>query len=278
LTISYLVMAAALAGSPVDAGPAVSTPPAPAVSASAPVTVEPTDGDGIVVTARGKPPPDDPLQNVNVQSFEVVQSVDRAVIGPVAHAYEHGLPILARTGVHNVLRELEEPTAFANFLLQHKVGKAAETLARFTINATLGLGGLMDVAKKKPFNLPFRRNGFGYTMGFYGIGSGPYIYLPLIGSTSLRDFSGRMMDLALLPTAVGVPFKGAAFSLTRGTLASIDDRVEMDAMIQELRDNSSDPYGSMKSYYQQLRQSEIDALRGKKTQKPALIVPAKPAQ
>jgi phospholipid-binding lipoprotein MlaA len=236
--------------------------------------VQTTDGDGIVVTARGKPPADDPLQNVNVKSFEVLQSVDRAVIGPVAHAYEHGLPILARTGIHNVLRELEEPTGFANFLLQHKFGKATETLARFTINATLGLGGLIDVAKKKPFNLPFRRNGFGYTMGFYGIGSGPYLYLPLIGSTSLRDFTGRMMDLALLPTAVAGPFKGSAFSFTRGTIAELDDRVETDALIQELRDNSSDPYGSMKSYYQQLSQSEIDALRGKKTQKAAPKVPS----
>src|SRR3546814_5937005 len=68
------------------------------------------------------------------------------------------------------------PVNFLNFLLQFKIGKAAETLGRFVVNTTFGVGGLVDVAKTKPFNLPYRRNGFANTLGFYGVEPGPYFY------------------------------------------------------------------------------------------------------
>mgnify|MGYP000284695911 CR=1 FL=1 len=284
---------AAVAPAAAEPAPAVAAPAvAPAVQpVPAPETQPPTppvsteeakpavyvdDQGGIVVVGRGKPPKNDPLQNINVETFEVVQSVDRAVIGPVAHAYQRNLPGPLQRGVHNVLTELEEPTVFINFVLQHKIGKAAETLARFAVNATVGLGGLIDVAKSKPINLPHRRNGFGYTLGFYGVGPGPYLFLPLIGSTTLRDFGGRMLDLAVLPTAVGKPFKGIIWTVSYGTMREIDDRVERDDILTQLRDNDPDPYVSMKKYYLQLRQAEIDALRGKPAKKPQPADPAKP--
>ena len=256
-----LAAAAAPVSAPPPAPPVEIAAPSPEQAAGDPQAVDPGT---IVVTARGKAPPDDPLQGVNAQSFEVVQGVDRAVIGPVAYAYQRNLPGAMRQGVHNVLTELEEPTVFVNDLLQLKPGRALKTLARFTINATLGLGGLIDVAGSKRFNLPHRCNGFANTMGYYGIGPGPYLYLPLIGSSSLRDFPGRLMDLALLPTAVGVPFKGAAWGIGRGTLASIDDRLAIDSVLNEVRDNSPDPYAALKAWYQAKRKAEIEALHSRK--------------
>src|SRR3546814_4173394 len=95
---------------------------------------------------------------------------------------------------------------FLNFLLQFKIGKAAETLGRFVVNTTFGVGGLVDVAKTKPFNLPYRRNGFANTLGFYGVEPGPYFYLPLVGPTTLRDMAGNGIALLVLPTTVGAPF------------------------------------------------------------------------
>src|SRR3546814_2446438 len=92
-------------------------------------------------------------------------------------------------GLGNALRNISEPVNFLNFLLQFKIGKAAETLGRFVVNTTFGVGGLVDVAKTKPFNLPYRRNGFANTLGFYGVEPGPYFYLPLVGPTTLRDMA-----------------------------------------------------------------------------------------
>jgi len=239
-----------------DPAEAVAKPVAPAAAAAPaaaeagkaaqPMSVQADDEGAIVVTGRGKPPPGDPLQNINVQSFEVVQSVDRAVVGPITHTYMEKVPNPIRQGIHNVLTNLEEPTAIVNFTLQHKFGRALKTLFRLAINTTVGLGGLIDVAKSKPFRIKHTRNGFAHTMGFYGIKSGPYLYLPLIGSTTLRDVIGRMMDLAVLPTIVGKPFKGFAFTTTRGVLASIDDRAELDEVLKQLRDNNPDPYGALK--------------------------------
>ncbi len=274
MSFTPLAIAAVLAGATPDV-----TAPAVADSASAPGVLEaaappalPTDHaspaehedhGNIIVSARGKPPPEDPLQNLNLQSYEVVQAIDKAVVAPVASGYSKAVPAPLRHGLHNVLVTLEEPTVFVNFLLQHRIGKAAETLGRTVINLTLGLGGLIDVASRKPFKLPHRVNGFGYTMGFYGVKSGPYLFLPLFGSTSVRDLTGRLLDLAILPRTFGKPFKGTYWTLGYGASRSIDDRVELDLVLTDIRDNSADPYISMKKRYLDLRQAEIDALHGK---------------
>jgi phospholipid-binding lipoprotein MlaA len=263
------------------AGPAVSEPatPAPAASEPAPAAPPPADTGAIVVTGRGKPPPTDPLQSVNVKSYEVVQSVDRAVVGPVAMTYAKRVPRPIRAGVHNVLMLLDEPSVFVNFLLQFKIGKAMETLARVALNGTLGLGGLIDVAKDPSINLPHRRNGFANTMGFYGLGPGPYLFVPLIGSTTVRDLAGRMMDLSLLSVTVGGPFASPYYGPARGTMASIDDRVEFDAELRRLRDESPDGYGSLRAYYLNRRKAEIEALHGRQPAPPPPPAPAAgPAQ
>lgn len=233
-----------------DAAPAVAPPP--------------QDGGGvIVVTGRGKPPKEDPAQAVNAVSYQAVQAVDKVIIGPIAHGYEKGVPRPVRKGLHNLLNNLDEPIVFVNFLLQLKPGKAAETLGRFTINSTLGVAGLFDVAKKKPFRLPRRSNGLADTLGYYGIGPGPYLFLPLIGSTTVRDGLGRIIDLSLVPTIVGKPFNDPTFALAKGALSSLDERAEFDADLKKLR-TAPDPYSAQRAYYLQRRQAEIDVLRGKR--------------
>lgn len=239
--------------------PDTSSPPdAPEATAASPVQ---ESGDAIVVTGRGKPPKEDPAQAINVVSYQAVQAVDKAVIGPIAHGYEKGVPRPVRKGLHNLLNNLDEPIVFVNFLLQLKPGKAVETLGRFTINSTLGVAGLFDVAKKKPFHLPRRSNGLADTLGYYGIGPGPYLFLPLIGSTTLRDGLGRVVDLSLVPTIVGKPFNDPTFALSKGALSSLDERAEFDADLRKLR-TSPDPYSAQRAYYLQRRQAEIDVLRG----------------
>ncbi len=261
------------ASAPVAASPQPQAPDqqtAQPAAATAPAPAGPAEGE-ILVTGRAGPPPDDPLSAVNETSFKAVQAVDSALVGPASKVYEKGLPRPVRKGIRGVLRNLTEPVVFVNYLLQLKPGKAAETLGRFALNSTVGIGGIIDVAAKKPFNLPYRVNGFGYTMGYYGIGTGPYLYLPLIGPTTLRDVTGRILDLSLVPTAVGKPFNTPYYSVTNGVLKSLDDRVEFDQMLRRLREECVNPYDAEREWYLATRAAEIEALHGRGDGKPAKL-------
>lgn len=240
--------------------------PAPATAAEQPASPPPpppSNGE-IVVTGR-KRIAADPAEEINVASFKAVQAVDKAVIGPIATTYKDNMPRAARRGVTNVLNNLDEPIVFVNFLLQLKPGKAAETVGRFVINTTLGIGGLFDIAKRKPFHLPRRSNGLADTLGYYGVGPGPYFFLPVIGSTTLRDMLARPFDLAILPTAVGKPFNKPLFAISKTVLSSLDERANNDDLIKKLRDESADPYASTRDYYLARRKAEIEVLRGLRT-------------
>ncbi len=256
---------------PVEAPAVVATVPEVALPAAPPSVAK--DGqtvEDIVVTAQPTPK-EDPLKQANEVSFEVVQAADKAIVGPAAMAYKEGLPKPIRKGLHNFLYNVGEPVVAVNFLLQLKPGKAIETVGRFVINSTIGVAGLFDVAKKKPFKLPHRVNGFAYTMGYYGIKPGAYLYLPLIGPTTIRDLSGRLMDLAFLPTVVGAPFNDPYYTLPSGVIYALDDRVEFDDKLEELRNGDRPAYDALREYYMTKRQAEIDELRGKK---PVIEVPA----
>ena len=258
------------AGAPAPLAAPVSTPPRP--SAGTPGPGHATTGPDIVV--QGRPPsPADPLESVNVKTYAIVQDVDKAVAGPVALAYKKALPSPLRAGLRNVLYNLREPDVFLNFLLQGKFGKAAETVGRFTVNSTLGVAGLLDTAKRKPFHLPRRRNGFAYTMGFYGIKSGPYLYLPFVGPTTVRDLIGDTMDRFLLPAAVGRPFNTYAYAVPAVSLSVVDGRAEFDDDLKAFR-AQPDPYLARRQFYLRQRQAEIDHLKGLDTPLPA--VPAIP--
>lgn len=222
----------------------------------------PSDGDVIVVTAPDRASPIDPLADVNAEAFKLGQDFDNALMAPVANAYKDALPKPARSGIRNFLNNLGEPIVFLNYLLQLKPGKALETLGRFAVNSTIGIGGLIDVAKKKPFNLPHRRNGFANTLGYYGVESGSYLYLPIVGATTVRDLIGDGLDLLVLPTAVGKPFNRAVYTAPAGVLRALDRRVELDDQIREIQEESADPYVAQREFYLKTRQMEIDVLKG----------------
>jgi phospholipid-binding lipoprotein MlaA len=217
--------------------------------------------EGIVVSGE-RNPPQDPMQSVNQASYDAVQAVDGAVIAPIAMQYKKALPRPVRTGLRNFLVNLTEPVVALNFLLQMKPGKAAETLGRFAINSTIGVAGVIDVARAKPFRLPYRRNGFAYTFGYHGIGNGPYMFLPLVGATTLRDVIGLGLDRFLMPFAVGGPLLHPAYVYGGFVVRSLDDRVENDELFRQI-EQESNPYASYREFYLKTRQAEIDALKGK---------------
>lgn len=244
---------------------AAAAPPLPvepvAETATAPAPQEDVVQDIVVTGDRGAPK-GDPLEQLNAKSFETVQSVDKALVEPVAKAYNKGLPLPARKGLRNFFSNLQEPVVFAAYLLQFKPGKAAETAGRFAVNSTLGFVGLFDVAKRKPFHLPYRPNGLANTLGFYGVGPGPYMYLPVVGPTTLRDMVGDTVDKLIMPLAVGKPFNQPTYVIPATILNQLGERAAFDATIQDIR-NEDDPYAVYRDLYLRQRKAEIEALHGR---------------
>ena len=240
-------------------------PVGPAPLGTPPAERSPND---IIVTGR-KETAGDPLRAVNAESFAVTQKVDDAVVGPVARTYKKTVPSPIRRGIHNFLYNLREPIVFLNFLLQFKPGKAAETVGRFAINTTIGVAGVLDVAKKKPFHLPRRSNGFANTLGYYGVKNGAFLFLPLVGPTTIRDLLGGAIDRLILPVGVGHPFTSASYTVPAGILGALDHRSEFDQTLKDLHDNSPDPYAATRSFYLNRRQAEIDHLHGRVEGDPA---------
>ena len=220
-------------------------------------------GNEIVVSARVKTPAD-PLVALNAKSFEVIQSVDRAVVAPMAHGYESAVPGPIRSGLRNFLRNLEEPVSALNYVLQLKPGRAAKSVVRFAFNTTVGVGGLVDVAKRKPLNLPYHQNGFANTFACYGIGPGPYFFLPLVGPITLRDLVGLGMDKPLFAMALGKPFNRPYYTIPAITIDALNDRIEEDAVLTKMREESDDPYVATRELYLKQRRAEIAEICPKK--------------
>ncbi len=134
----------------------------------------------------------DPLEPLNRGIYTFNDAVDRAVLKPVAQGYRAVLPQLVRTGVSNFFSNLNDLTVILNGLLQLKLPQAASDTGRFLINTTIGILGLFDVATQ--LGLEKHNEDFGQTLGYWGIGSGPYLVLPFLGPSSFRDGVGRFVD------------------------------------------------------------------------------------
>lgn len=260
---------------PGSAPPVLVVPPPPVMPNLPGVSAEPAlpparPGD-IVVTGRTRPPPGDPLERLNEKSFQTVQAVDKAVVEPVAKAYNKGLPKPARKGLRNFFSNLQEPVVFLAYMLELKPGKAMETVGRFTINTTLGVAGLFDVAKRKPFFLPYRSNGLANVLGYYGVGPGPYMYLPIVGPTTLRDIIGDTVDKMIVPFAVGKPFNEPKYVIPATILNQLGERAAFDETIQNIRQQDN-PYAAYRELYLNQRKAEIEALHGRAPEEPVTPV------
>ncbi len=225
----------------------------------------------IVVEGEFGPPENDPVAVFNETSYRITQELDEVFLEPVAYAYRDGLPGPIRDGLGNVVRNLGEPANFLNFLLQFKIGKAFETLGRFAINSTLGLGGLIDIAEKPGIGLPYRRNGFANTLGYYGVGPGAYLYLPITGATSARDLVGNTLDQFILPVAVGSPFNRPEYAASYFVINGLDARLEVDEELERIGE-TIDPYAARRDTYLYRRARDIAELRGEEPPAPPTIL------
>jgi len=193
----------------------------------------------------------DPLEPFNRALFGVGRVLDRLVARPVAMTYRRVLPRPLRRGVRNVLQNLDEPLVAMNDLLQAHPGAGVRTLARFATNSTIGLGGLMDPATRA--GLPHHDNGFGATLGRYGVPDGPYLFLPLIGPSSVRDALGGGVDYLTDPISAARYSGARTVGAARPGLSLIDDRTQAERDIQTLFNGAADPYAQARSVYLQTR-------------------------
>lgn len=136
----------------------------------------------------------DPWEGYNRHVFAFNEAVDAAVVKPAAQVYQAAVPVLVRTGIGNVLANIGDVWTAANLLLQAKPRQALETGMRVVVNTGFGLGGLLDVADEMGLERGPSED-FGQTLGYWGVGSGPYLVLPLLGPSTLRDSAALTVDM-----------------------------------------------------------------------------------
>ncbi|WHU03652.1 VacJ family lipoprotein [Sphingomonas sp. NIBR02145] len=260
-------------GTPIQAAPPQDVPSkeVPAILASPTSSGAPASQDEaaneIVVSGSYRHTPGDPLEQINALSFALTQKVDDAITAPASRAYKHVVPKPVRSGFRNFLNNLREPVVFANYLLQLKPGKAAETFGRFALNSTIGLGGVIDIAKRCPFNLPWRPNGFSDTLGVYGVGNGPFIFMPLIGPTTVRDLVGGAIDRLVSPIALGGPFRSKPYLIGTNVYRVLDRRAEQEDELARVK-ASEDPYAARRNLFFEKRRKRLERLKGREASDP----------
>ena len=248
----------------------VPAPTAPAAMDSAPA-VEPASSAAVEPAAAATPvaappveiapPPvvDDPLQKFNRASYGFSMGVDRALIRPITHGYMKVTPTPVRHGVSNVLYNLGEPGTFLNDVAQGHPKRAGVTTSRFVINSTIGLLGLFDVAAG--MGLPSHDGDFGQTLGRYGVKSGPFLYVPIIGPLSFREGVGRTVDFFTDPVGIVGGGYTTTFGATRLGATVIDTRANADNAFRAL-DDAVDPYTTARSAYTQHRAALVREATG----------------
>jgi len=200
----------------------------------------------------------DPLEPFNRAMYQVNTGLDTVLLRPASEFYRFLIPRPIRGGVHNVLANLRSPIILMNDTLQGDPERAATTLARFLMNSTFGIAGIFDVAKE--VGLPRHSEDFGQTLAVWGVGEGPYLFIPVLGPSNPRDFVGFGVDIAADPigwaTADG-DATAETLGWTRRGLTVLDTRERLIETIDILNETSLDPYATLRSAYRQRRLQDI---------------------
>jgi phospholipid-binding lipoprotein MlaA len=229
----------------------------------------------LVAGCATPPPPDDkaalaayqeandPIEPLNRYFFELNRGLDQLFLRPVAEIYRGVLPRPVRDGVRNVVYNLRSPIIFANDLLQGETERAGDTFGRFLANTFIGMGGIFDVAggeyaDNPKSTIPFHNEDFGQTLAVWGVDEGPYLVLPVLGPSPVRDTAGIAGDAVLDPfTWVLANEHVLGFDIARYAARGIDMRSRNIETIDEIERSSIDFYATVRSLYRQRRAAEI---------------------
>lgn len=196
----------------------------------------------------------DPMEGFNRKMYSFNKTADAAVLRPLAKAYA-GFPAPVQTAANNLLSNLGEPRNFANHLLQGRGKDSAASAARFLVNTTIGIGGMIDVAAKG--GVAKRENDFGVTVRRYVGNRGAYLMLPLLGPSSVADAPGLAADAAASPAAY---FKSGAVRAGIAGLGAVSERAEF-IKHEYLLETALDEYVYVRDIWEEFRRKEVAKAR-----------------
>ncbi len=198
----------------------------------------------------------DPLESVNRGVYKFNDVTDKVVLKPVASAYKTVTPSPVRKGFSNFLNNLGSITSVVNNILQLKFSNAFTEAGRFVINSTFGLAGFIDVASMD--NVPVHREDFGQTLGHWGVGNGPYLVLPFMGPSTLRDSTGMVFDRVTTDPVTYTHNIGEIRLHNQLRAAQIIDTRTRLLDATDLLDGAAlDPYAFTRDAYLQKRASDV---------------------
>jgi phospholipid-binding lipoprotein MlaA len=188
--------------------------------------------------------PADPYEGFNRSMYGFNMGLDKYLLKPVADGYAFIMPDVMQTSVTNFFNNLKGINVVLNDVLQGKFEQSAADLGRFTTNTTLGLGGLFDVAT--PLGLQKNVEDFGQTMAVWGVDQGPYLVLPLLGPTTVRDGGGAILDRAANP---------GTYVMGTGIVEGINERANAESALNFIDEAALDPYVFTRESFLQYRQN-----------------------
>ncbi|MGB1200453.1 MAG: MlaA family lipoprotein [Cognaticolwellia aestuarii] len=195
----------------------------------------------------------DPWEGFNRRMYYFNAKADEYVILPVVTGYQKITPDVVERSINNFFSNLDEISTFINSLLQFKLSVAGETLARFTLNSTVGLAGLFDVATQIGF--VEQNEDFGQTLGYWGVDAGPYLVLPLLGPSSLRDATGLVFDNLVFQQAVDELGLDTDEELLMSLIDGIDARASLP--FRYYASGSAFEYEHLKLLYKKYREIQV---------------------
>ncbi len=196
--------------------------------------------------------PRDPWETYNRGMQQFNSDFDEALYKPVARGYQAITPEIVDTGVTNFFNNIRDFTSAVNNLLQLKLSRMVSDVGRVVVNSTIGLLGLIDVASN--MDMPSYKEDFGQTLGYWGMGPGPYFVLPLLGPSSVRDAIGLVPDWYTQPIAY-LDDRGVRWALA--ILYGIDRRADLLGASKVLEEAALDPYSFTRDAYLQKRRNDV---------------------
>jgi phospholipid-binding lipoprotein MlaA len=238
----------------------LSAPRARADQAASPtpeLDVIPLDDEGLALEHEAAPSGfPDPMENANRKALWVDQQLDRWMIDPIVRTYQFIVPPPARRAVRRFCLNFNSFSILINDLLQREWGDASVTTQRLVINSTVGVFGLFDPAAA--IGMERHHSDFGQTLALVGVGSGPYLVLPLFGPSNVRDAGGNVVDFFMQPMLYLLPV--AELFVYEGSLGLSSGLAARDAYsegIAALRSSSVDYYSALRNAYYQTRTAEV---------------------
>lgn len=193
----------------------------------------------------------DPIESVNRNIYEFNEGFDRHILKPVATGYQK-LPGPVQTGTHNFFSNLDDVVVVVNDILQLNVEQFTSDALRLSVNTVFGVLGLIDMGT--PMGLPKHHESFADTLGYWGVGSGPYIVLPILGPSSVRDAPSLVVDFLVHPLNQVSP---TSATVALASVRAVDVRSEL-LKTSDIRDQLAlDPYIFTRESYYQWRQNRI---------------------